>query len=312
MQPLKSDQIKGNWVTVLLPINADESIDFNCLNDEIDVLVSVKPDGMYCNGTAGEFYNITEAEYDTIARMLADKCNQAEIPFQIGVSHMSPVISLERLKQTVDLKPSAVQVILPDWFRPTDAEAIDYMNVMAETASDIGLVLYNPPHAKRVFSPGELLHLQEKVRGMVGVKVADGDDQWYDEMKPLAQRISVFLPGHRIATGYKKGVCQGSYSNMACLNPKAAQLWSDQIHEDLDGALELEVRINRFLDQHIVPFITQQKFSNQAVDKMLAQIGGWSNIGLKLRWPYKSVPEYQAKRLRPIAEKLIPEFFVSL
>ncbi len=66
MKPLNSKQIRGNWATVLLPINAHESIDFSQLNDEIDVLISVKPDGMHCNGTAGEFYNIRESEFDTI------------------------------------------------------------------------------------------------------------------------------------------------------------------------------------------------------------------------------------------------------
>ena len=99
---------------------------------------------------------------------------------------------------------------------------------------------------------------------------------------------------------------------MACLNPKAAQHWSDRIQVDLESALELESRINLFVEQHVLPFITRQHFSNQAVDKMLAQLGGWSDIGVKLRWPYKSIAESEAQRLRPIAEKLIPEFFMEM
>jgi 4-hydroxy-tetrahydrodipicolinate synthase len=312
MQTLKSNQIRGNWATLLLPINSDESIDFSRLSEELDILVSIKPDGIYSNGTAGEFYNITEDEFDRISELLAMKCESAGVPFQIGVSHMSPLISLERLKRSVHLKPSAVQVILPDWFKPTDEEAIVFLTKMAETAGDIGLVLYNPPHAKRNLSPAELLKLQQAVPSIVGIKVPSGDANWYEEMKPVAERISVFIPGHFQATAYQKGIGHGAYSNMACLNPKASQIWSDSMKTDLESALELESRILKFFAAHITSFITEQKYANQAVDKLLAAIGGWAPVGTRLRWPYRWVPESEAERLRPLAKDFLPEFFIQI
>jgi hypothetical protein len=36
---------------------------------------------------------------------------------------------------------------------------------------------------------------------------------------------------------------------------------------------ELESRIRRFMDDHIVPFITGQKFCNAACDRLMANIG---------------------------------------
>jgi len=312
MHPLKSNQIRGNWATLLLPINQDESIDFSRLSEELDILVSVKPDGIYSNGTAGEFYNITEAEFDQVNAMLATKCEQGEVPFQIGVSHMSPIISLERLKRSVQYKPSAVQVVLPDWFKPTDEEVIAYLNKMAETAGDIGLVLYNPPHAKRNLSPAEILKLQQAVPAIVGIKVPSGDERWFEEMKPVAENISVFIPGHFQATAYQKGVGHGAYSNVACLNPKASQIWSDCMQTNLVAALELESRLLQFFAAHITSFITEQKYANQAVDKLLAAIGGWASVGTRLRWPYRYIPESEADRLRPIAKEYLPEFFIEM
>ena len=127
MKPLQSKEISGTWATLLMPINADDSIDTVCLAEEIDRLISFRPDGIYSNGTAGEFYNQTEGEFDQISELLAGKCEQAGIPFQLGVSHMSPTISLERLRRVVTLKPCAVQVILPDWFVPTIDESILFL-----------------------------------------------------------------------------------------------------------------------------------------------------------------------------------------
>ena len=306
MEPLRAEHIRGNWATLLLPINQDQSIDSARLANEIDILISMRVDGIYSNGTAGEFYNQTEDEFDRVSALLAGQCNKAGIPFQIGVSHMSPQISLERLRRAVPLQPSAVQVILPDWFPPDDQEAVAFLRRMGEVAGPIGLVLYNPPHAKRVLRPEELGRLKAAVPSLVGVKVADGDEQWYAAIRDHAAGLSVFVPGHRLATGYSLGA-HGSYSNVACLSPIGAQRWYEQMRTDLDAALELETRLRSFMDQHILPFITEQGYSNQAVDKLLAAIGAWADIGTRLRWPYKWIPQAEADRLKPVAKAMLPE-----
>ena len=82
MRPLKANEIKGTWATLLLPINADDSIDFARLCDEIDRIVVSGAEGVYSNGTAGEFHNQSEDEFDTISQLLAEKCEAAQFPFQ--------------------------------------------------------------------------------------------------------------------------------------------------------------------------------------------------------------------------------------
>ena len=156
MKPLTSDQIRGNWATLLTAWNADDSLDLGRVAAEIETLIAARVDGIYSNGTAGEFHTQTEDEFDRISQCLAEKCNAAGMPFQIGVSHMSAQISRERLRRVVPLAPGAVQVILPDWFPVTEDEAVAFFERMAEVANGIGLVLYNPPHAKRVWNPEQI------------------------------------------------------------------------------------------------------------------------------------------------------------
>ena len=62
IQPLQADQLHGNWATLMLPIDADESIDYARLADELDALIAANVDGLYTNGTAGEFHTQSEAE----------------------------------------------------------------------------------------------------------------------------------------------------------------------------------------------------------------------------------------------------------
>lgn len=308
MIPLHAREIRGNWATLILPVNEDESIDLARLAAEIDLLVALKVDGIYSNGTAGEFYNQTEQEFDAVNALLAEKCNKAGMPFQVGCSHMSPQISLERLKRSLAWEPSAIQVILPDWFPPSMDEIVAYLRVMQQAAGPVPLVLYNPPHAKKRLTPADFKTIREAGITLAGCKLPGGDEAWYREMLGLNPELSVFIPGHHLATGVQRGA-HGAYSNVACLHPGVAQQWYNTMLVDMPAALELEGRIQQFMTEHIVPYITQQGYSNQAVDKLLAAVGGWADVGTRLRWPYRWVPEKEVAAVRQACRKLLPEFF---
>ena len=66
---LTAKNLKGNWGTLLLPVNIDDSIDYSRLSDEIEYLIHAQPDGIYSNGTAGEFHNQTEEEFYRIQQI---------------------------------------------------------------------------------------------------------------------------------------------------------------------------------------------------------------------------------------------------
>lgn len=308
MNPLKSNEIFGNWATLLLPIDADERINYKRLEQEIDILISMGVNGIYSNGTAGEFYNQTEEEFDTVSSILADKCNAAGMPFQLGCNHMSPVITLERLRRVIALRPGAVQVILPDWFPPVMDEIIDFLKRIIELAGPIGIILYNPPHAKRKLEPQDFEKISQAGIQLTGCKLAGGDEDWYHAMKKYAPELSLFIPGHQLATGISLGA-HGAYSNVACLHPGAAQRWYVLMKEDMESAREIQSRIQLFMNDYIVPFIRDKKYSNQAAHKFMAAVGGWMNIQPRLRWPYRGIKEEEVKQTRLIAKKILPEFF---
>ncbi len=103
---------------------------------------------------------------------------------------------------------------------------------MAEAAQRVGLVLYNPPHAKRVLAPAEIGRLAQQVPALVGVKVADGDEAWYAAMKRHAGRLSIFVPGHHLATGISPAPTGPIPTWPACTRKRPSG-WCDQIKSDL-------------------------------------------------------------------------------
>ncbi|TVQ97678.1 MAG: dihydrodipicolinate synthase family protein [Spirochaetaceae bacterium] len=307
---MNAAEIRGSYATLLLPINANETIDYGRLEEEIATLIATRVDGIYSNGTAGEFHTQTEEEFRRVNELLATRCEASGIPFQVGASQMSPQLTLERIRAAKEWQPSAIQVILSDWFPLTDDEVMSCLERFCAVADPIGIVLYNPPHAKRVLPPALYGRIVHELPGVVGVKVAGGDDQWYEGMEAHLDALSLFVPGHLLASGVQRGA-HGAYSNVACLNPRGATRWYQQMLTNMPGALELEGRIRAMMNEHILPFITRHGYCNAACDKLLAAVGDWAPVGTRLRWPYRWIPDTEADRLRPIIHAAIPELFAE-
>jgi dihydrodipicolinate synthase/N-acetylneuraminate lyase len=309
MHPLKATDIRGNWATLLLPLNADDSIDFGLLGAELDQFIEARVDGVYSNGSAGEFYTQSEDEFDRVNALLAEKCERAGVPFQIGACHMSPQLSRERVRRAKALHPGAFQIVLPDWFAPSWLEIKSFIEIIAAEAAPVPLVLYNPPHAKRRLTPAECLELVETFPAIVGMKLPGGDDTWYQTMQPVFARASVFIPGHTLASGITRGA-QGAYSNVACLSPRGAQRWAELCRREPAAGRAWEERILKFWLGHVAPLITQHGLPNMAADKAAAVAGGWlEGLSPRLRWPYRCATPEMVAAIATAARREVPELF---
>lgn len=307
--PLTRANLRGTWGTLLLPIRADDSIDYAALEEEIAFMIEAGVAGIYSNGSAGEFYTQSHAEFLEVNTRLARACQAAGRPFQIGACHPFPQETLERIRSTKHLEPDAYQVILPDWFVIRGGEVDAFLEKIIQEAAPAGVVLYNPPHAKRRLTVQEIGRLAAKFPSLLGIKVAGGDDAWYHTMRENFGDLSVFIPGHFLATGLASGA-HGTYSNVACIHPRAAVNWNRLALSDPGPAMEIQEEILSFLARHVTPYLLNG-YINAAADKLLAAIGGWSKVGTRLRWPYHWVEEKEACRLRETAQAELARFLAQ-
>ncbi|MFJ6569557.1 dihydrodipicolinate synthase family protein [Streptomyces sp. NPDC091292] len=310
MKPLAADEITGVWGTLLLPVEGRGDISWDRLADQLDVLLVSGVDGIYAHGTAGEFHTLDEAEFDRVNAMLAGRCEAAGLPYQIGASYPAAPVMLDRVRRAAALRPGALQVILPDWVPLNGDEVVRFLAGASETAGGVSLVLYNPPHAKTQVPPTLLARVAAEVPQLVGVKMAGGDDAWYAAMADAVPHLSVFVPGHLLASGLARGA-HGSYSNIAALSPRGAAAWYRLMTTDPAAARDVERRIGEFFARHIAP-LQSLGLSNPALDKFLATVGGWADIGVTLRWPASSAPAEALAPARADAHRLLPELFPEL
>jgi dihydrodipicolinate synthase/N-acetylneuraminate lyase len=304
---LSRETLRGTWGTVLLPIDGDDRIDLAAIAAQLDVLTASGLDGIYTNGTAGEFFTQDEDEFDAVAGLLVDACRAARLACQIGASHPGAQTGRARIQRAARLRPSAIQVILPDWLPLSWPEVLATIAGFERAADGIPLVLYNPPHAKTRLTSGQLGALGREFPRLIGVKVAGGDAQWCRQARAEIGDLALFVAGHTLATGRANGA-SGAYSNVACLSPAGAVRWGALMAADSAAALALEDRIQAFLETHVLPW-QRDGLGPAALDKGLAHAGRWAPVGTRVRWPYASMPEEAADRLGDIARAELPELF---
>lgn len=305
---MRADQLypSGIWGAILLPVNNKNKIDWIAFSEQVDIMCTSSLHGIYTNGTAAECHNQTESEFDKLTEIVAEKAQKHKKLYQLGVSHTNPRIARERLKRLKYYKPNGFQITLPDWWPPTLSEIKNFTLGMEEEADNIPLILYNPPHAKVLLSLEEIANLLKQVSSLVGIKCAGGDQDWYKKSRELLDNFSVFVPGHTVVFGKPLGA-NGSYSNVACLSPNGAVMIWDLIESDINKAVEIEKRVNNFLQKYIMPYA--KTLSNTGLDKLLAAAGGWGPISEKLLWPYDSATPEDTKKIAEIAHRELPELF---
>ncbi len=299
----KHYNIRGVWATTLCRIDADGTLDLTAIDEHVAAYADAGCDGVYSGGTASEVHCQTEQQFRDISEQFADAARRFGLPFQIGATHPLPHGSLDRVAFAATLDPVAIQVTLPDW-TPLDLTTVHrFMDRAVEVAEGVPLVLYNPPHAKTVLSPADLLVLSEATPGLIGLKCGGGDAGWYGSMAPVFDRLSVFIPGHYYASGTAQGA-HGSYSNMACLSPDGAVAWAAM---DREKAAALEARIAHFMEEALAPLLARG-LPGFACDKAMAQAGGWAQIDARLMWPYAGATDAEVARIARAVSRYIPEF----
>lgn len=298
--------IVGVWGTILLKVEDDGSLDLSAIAEQVTHYAAAGLQGVYSNGTAGEFHCQTEAQFRAVSSATAMAASAAGLPFQLGAAHPLAPGTLERVAFAATLAPRAIQVTLPDWTPIDLASAIRFLSRCADVAGETALVLYNPPHAKTVLSPDQLFQVIDSVPQIAGLKCAGGDAEWYMDMAPVLAQISVFIPGHHYASGTARGA-HGSYSNMACLNPAATVKWALQCKTDTKGAMDTEARIAAFMEEAIAPTLAAGN-QGYACDKAMAVAGGWTNMTPRLMWPCVGLSAVLTSQITKAAHRHLPEF----
>jgi len=164
--------IAGIFVPNMVPLNDDGQINEPELRRYIDWLIASGVQGLYPNGSTGEFLRFTPEERQRIVKIV---CEQADgkVPVLAGAAEANVRETLKACEIYANYGARAVAIVSPFYYRLSPESVYAYFREIARN-TPIDVTLYNIPMFASPIDVPTLARLSEFPR-VIGIKDSSGD-----------------------------------------------------------------------------------------------------------------------------------------
>ena len=175
MQPA---QLRGIFVPMLTPLDADERVDESSLRRLVDFLVGAGVHGIWAMGTTGEFAGIAEAERARAIQATVEEV-AGRVPVIANIGDSSTGLALRHARRAAEAGADALALTPPHYYPHSMDEMLTHFRAMKEAFPDLPLLIYNIPQTVKVkMSVATTLQLARE--GTVqGIKDSQNDLRWF-------------------------------------------------------------------------------------------------------------------------------------
>lgn len=167
---------RGIIPAILTPFTASEDINFPELRRHVRRMLDAGVHGIFCLGTNGEFYALSEEEKYQVVEAVVDEVN-GQVPVYAGSGEIATRTVIRLTKQFQKLGADAVSIVTPYFINPSQHELYHHYRRIAE-AVDLPIILYNIPMRTHVnLEPETVAALARDLTNIVGIKDSSGDLQ---------------------------------------------------------------------------------------------------------------------------------------
>ncbi|NLR63794.1 4-hydroxy-tetrahydrodipicolinate synthase [Chitinophaga varians] len=170
------EQLKGTGVALVTPFKADESIDWNALENLINYVIEGGVDYVVTLGTTGETPTLSADEKLDLMKFTFEKVSK-RVPVVVGIGDYNTRDVVKRLEKCPLDEAAAILSVAPYYSKPTqEGIYLHYKTIAA--ASPKPIILYNVPgRTGRNMTAETTLRLAQEVENIVAMKEASGDMQ---------------------------------------------------------------------------------------------------------------------------------------
>src|SRR5918911_3344065 len=195
MQPA---ELRGIFVPMLTPLDADERVDESSLRRLVDFLIDAGVHGIWSMGTTGEFAALPEAER---ARGVEATIEQVagRVPVIANIGDSSTGLALRHARHAVEAGADALALTPPHYYPHSMDEMLIHFRTVKEAHPDLPLLVYNIPQTVKVKMTLPTT-LQLAREGTVqGIKDSQNDLRWFRMLATsirrdgLEERFRLFL-----------------------------------------------------------------------------------------------------------------------
>lgn len=166
--------VQGIITPILTPMYEDESINFDELRNQVDRLIGAGVSGLFCFGTNGESYILSEEEkYAVLEAVIAQ--NRGRVPIYAGTGCPGTRDTIRMSLKARELGADILSIICPYFAAANQTEIYNHFAAVAR-AVDLPLVVYNiPSRTGNKVAPETIGRLARDCPSIVGIKDSSGD-----------------------------------------------------------------------------------------------------------------------------------------
>ncbi len=168
-----AERITGILTPNITPVDASGRVDEDKLCGYVDWLIECGVDGLYPNGSTGEFVRFTPAERRRIVQVVIDQA-AGRVPVLAGAAEANARETIEACDAYGAMGARAVAIVAPFYFRLSSEGVYAYFREIAENVS-IDVTLYNIPLFASPIDVPTVVRLAADCPRVIGIKDSSGD-----------------------------------------------------------------------------------------------------------------------------------------
>lgn len=263
------NNIEGVLTAIVTPFSDDGALHLPGLKRQIQRQLAAG-NGIFCGGTNGEFFVLTEEEKVAVTRTCVEEV-AGRAPVVAHIGEISTRATIRLGKQVEALGVDAVSVITP-WFVPlTQAELIAHYTTIAD-ALNVPVFLYNiPARTGNTIAP-ETARALAAHPNIIGIKDSAGSHESLSGFLKAVEDIDGFDvlngPDSLIHQGFVEG-CSACISGLANVAPNEINaIWARFRAGDIAGSRQAQESVTDLRTR-----LYSVAFSPAAVKKALQVMG---------------------------------------
>lgn len=165
-------EIKGIIAAMVTPMLDNEEVDVDGLRSLVNYLIDAGVHGLFCLGTTGEFYGLTDDEKELIVKTVVEEA-KGRVPVYAGTGGTTTKQVIALTKRLEKLGIDAVSVITPYFIAPNQEELYLHYEKIAQSV-DIDIILYNIPMRTAIHLEADTVARLSKIKNIIGIKDSSG------------------------------------------------------------------------------------------------------------------------------------------
>lgn len=168
-----SNKITGILTPNITPVDHRGRVDEDTLRGYVDWLIDHGVDGLYPNGSTGEFVRFTAGERRRIVQIVVEQA-AGRVPVLAGAAEANAEETIEACNAYGQMGVRAVAIVAPFYYRLSRDGVYAYFTRIAENV-DVDVTLYNIPLFASPIDVETVIRLASDQPRVIGLKDSSGD-----------------------------------------------------------------------------------------------------------------------------------------